>query len=151
MRMRREDSLGYLVNHLARQLARALHQRIAPLGVVPGQFAQLLALYEHDGITQQELCEIVGIEQPTMANTLGRMERDGLIERRHHPSDGRKQLIYVTDKARDLKGSLTEAAETVNALATSGFSNTETSTLMKLIATVQANLDESTQSNQEIP
>jgi DNA-binding MarR family transcriptional regulator len=144
--MRREESLGYLVNHLARQLARALHERIAPLGVVPGQFAQLLALYEHDGITQQDLCEIVGIEQPTMANTLGRMERDGLVERRPHPSDGRKQLIHLTDKARALEGPLTEAAESVNTLATAGLSETERSTLMGLIATVQANLDESTRS-----
>lgn len=143
--MRREESLGYAVNQLARQFARELHQRIAPLGVVPGQFAQLLALYEDDGITQQELCDIVEIEQPTMANTLGRMERDGLIERRPHPSDGRKWLIYLTDNARRLEGSLTEAAESVNTLATSGLSKVERSTLMRLIATVSANLDESNQ------
>ncbi len=146
--MRRDESLGYVVNHVARQLARALHDRIAPLGVVPGQFAQLLALYESDGITQQELCEIVGIEQPTMANTLGRMERDGLIERRPHPSDRRKQLIYLTDKARALESPLTGAAESVNALATAGLSKTERSTLMRLIATVRANLDESTRSSE---
>jgi DNA-binding MarR family transcriptional regulator len=139
--MRREESLGYMVNHLARQLARALHQRIAPLGVVPGQFAQLLVLYEGDGITQQELCEIVGIEQPTMANTLSRMERDGLVERRPHPSDGRKQLIHLTDKARALEDPLTEAAESVNTLATAGLSKAEGSTLMRLIAAVQANLE----------
>ena len=138
--MRRDESLGYMVNHLARQLARALHDRIAPLGVVPGQFAQLLVLYERDGVTQQELCEIVGIEQPTMANTLGRMERDGLVERRPHPDDRRKQLIYLTDKARGLEGRLTEAAESVNTLATVGLAASERSTLLRLIATVQANL-----------
>lgn len=148
--VRREESLGYVVNHLARHLARALYERIAPLGVVPGQFAQLLALYEHDGITQQELCEIVGIEQPTMANTVGRMERDGLVERRPHPSDGRKRLIYLTDKASALEGALTEAAQSVNTLATGGLSKTDRSTLMRLIATVQANLDESTRSNEGI-
>lgn len=139
-----------MVNHLARRLARALHERIATHGVVPGQFAQLLALYEHDGITQQELCEIVGIEQPTMANTLGRMERDGLVERRPHPGDGRKQLIFLTDKARALEDPLTEAAESVNTLATAGLSKEESSTLMRLIATIQANLDESTRSSQEV-
>ena len=139
--MRRDESLGYMVNHLARQLARALHDRIAPLGVVPGQFAQLLALYERDGVTQKELCEIVGIEQPTMANTLGRMERDGLVERRPHPDDRRKQLIYLTDKARGLEGRLTEAAESVNTLATVGLAASERSTLLRLIATVQANLE----------
>ena len=132
-----------MVNHVARQLARALHDRIAPLGVVPGQFAQLLALYERDGITQQELCDMVGIEQPTMANTVGRMERDGLVERRPHPSDGRKQLIFLTEKARSLEDPLTEAAQSVNSRATAGLSKTEQATLIDLVAKIQANLGES--------
>ncbi|HEY8111643.1 MAG TPA: helix-turn-helix domain-containing protein [Actinomycetes bacterium] len=46
--------------------------RIAPHGVVPGQFAQLLALYEEDDLTQRELCDRIRIEQATMANTLQR-------------------------------------------------------------------------------
>jgi hypothetical protein len=33
----RSTSLGYQVNHLARLFGVALHRRIAPLGVVPGQ------------------------------------------------------------------------------------------------------------------
>lgn len=71
----RRESLGYQVNHLARLLAQALAAQIAPFGVVPGQFAQLLALFEQDGMTQRELCDRVRIEQPTMANTLQRMQR----------------------------------------------------------------------------
>ena len=73
----RDASLGYRINHLGRLLAHVLHQRIAPLGVVPGQFAQMLALLEQDGLTQRELCERVRIEQPTMANTSGRSPRCG--------------------------------------------------------------------------
>lgn len=145
--MRREESLGYQMNHVARQLARALHDRISPMGVVPGQFAQLLALYERDGITQHELCDMVGIEQPTMANTIARMERDGLVERRPHPSDGRKQLIHLTAKARSLKEPMIEAAETVNGLATAGLTRAERSTFMKAIAKIRANLDESARSD----
>ena len=34
---------------LARLMAQALRAKISPLGVVPGQFAQLLALYEEEG------------------------------------------------------------------------------------------------------
>lgn len=140
--MRREESLGYVINHLARLFARALHDEISPLGVVPGQFAQLLALYEQDGITQQELCEIVQIEQPTMANTLRRMERDGLIERAAHPTDGRKQLIMLTDKARKMKARLVGAAEGVNAAASRGLNASDTGRLMEVLRTLGSNLEE---------
>ena len=139
--MKREESLGYLVNHVARQMAQALHDEIAPLGVVPGQFAQLLALYERDGISQQELCEIVDIEQPTMANTLARMERDGLIDRVPHPTDGRKQLIMLTDHARRLEEHLVAAAQRVNRAASQGLSKAETESLIGNLVKLQSNLD----------
>jgi len=48
--------MGYLVNHLARLLAGALRAPIAARGVVPGKFTQLLALDEHDGLTQRCTC-----------------------------------------------------------------------------------------------
>src|SRR5918999_1293692 len=111
-----ESSLGYLVNHLARLLALALRDRIEPHGVVPGQFAQLLALYESDGLTQSELCARVQIEQPTMANTLARMERDGLITRTPDPADQRRSLVRLTEHAHRLEPELVAAAQSVTAV-----------------------------------
>ena len=136
----RQLSLGYQVNHLARQLARALRDQIAPLGVVPGQFAQLLALYEQDGLTQAELCERVQIEQPTMANTLARMQRDGLIERVPDPADNRRSLVLLTDRARQLENELVAAARAVNATATRGLDDAQVAQFMATLATVIDNL-----------
>lgn len=134
-------SLGYLVNHLARLLARALHQRIGPNGVVPGQFAQLLVLYERGPMTQQELVAIVQIEQPTMAATLKRMERDGLITRRPDPQDGRRSLIELTEHARSLEPLLVAAAQEVNELALGGLGVEERRRLLAVLSRVIDNLD----------
>lgn len=136
----RRLSLGYQVNHAARLLAIALRDGIAPLGVVPGQFAQLLALYEHDGLTQAELCERVQIEQPTMANTLARMERDGLVERVPDPDDRRRSLVLLTDHARAIEADLVAAARNSNAAATRGLDDTQFAALMTALSTVIDNL-----------
>ena len=137
----REASLGYQVNLLARLLAQALRERIEPLGVVPGQFAQLLALYEQDGLTQAELCGRVQIEQPTMANTLARMQRDGLIERVPDPGDGRRSLVMLTPRARELQDQLVDAARVVNATATRGLDEQQLSGFLATLAAVIDNLD----------
>jgi len=137
----RDSSLGYRINHLGRLLAQALNQRIAPLGVVTGQFAQMLALFEHDGLTQRELCELVRIEQPTMANTLHRMERDNLIHREPDPADGRRTRVVLTARARDLEDQLVAAARNVNAIATSGLSGDEVSAFMSTMTRVINNLE----------
>lgn len=135
-----ERSLGYQINHLARLLEHALRDRIKDFGVVPGQFAQLLALYDSNGLTQAQLCERVQIEQPTMARTLSRMERDGLITRTPNPADARSALVTLTPHACELQAALTEAAQAVNAHATAGLGTDDINRLMQLLATVIANL-----------
>jgi DNA-binding MarR family transcriptional regulator len=135
----RERSLGYQVNHLARLLALALRDRIAELGVAPGQFAQLLALYEEDGITQAELCARVEIEQPTMASTLARMERDGLVERVPDPQDKRRSLVLLTPRARAMEDDLVAAAQAINDVATRGLDAADVlATTSQMIANLAA-------------
>jgi len=137
----RRSSLGYQVNHLARLMAQALRTRIAPLGVVPGQFAQLLALFEKDGQSQKELCERVRIEQPTMANTLRRMERDGLVRRLPDPSDGRRAVVMLTERARGLEDALVGAARSVNASATRDIDDEQLAAFMTTLSRIIRNLE----------
>ncbi|TCO62522.1 MarR family winged helix-turn-helix transcriptional regulator [Actinocrispum wychmicini] len=137
----RETSLGYQVNHLARLLENVLRDRIAPLGVAPGQFAQLLALYEQDGLTQAELCARVRIEQSTMANTLGRMAADGLVERVPDPADGRRSLVLLTERARELQADLVAAARAVNTAATRGLDDDAVAAFMAALPLIIANLE----------
>jgi len=113
----RNSSAGYVVNHMARLFAEALTRRIQPLGLGTGQFPILLQLWSEEGLTQKQLVERLDLEQATVANTLNRMERDGLIVRKPHPVDGRSQCIHLTRKARALEKPATEAAMAVNRIA----------------------------------
>ena len=137
----RRTSLGYQVNLLARLFEQALRRRIAVHGVVPGQFPALMALYEREGRTQAELCQLVRIEQSTMANTLNRMQRDGLVSRSPDPADGRRSLVELTARGRALEQALVGAADSVNTEAADGLSDLEVETLMALLAKVAANLE----------
>ncbi|UDL92653.1 MarR family transcriptional regulator [Mesorhizobium sp. PAMC28654] len=125
MAFQKERSAGFLANHMARLFATGLQQRIRPLGLAPAQFMTLLALWEQDGLTQRELVLRLSVEQATMANTLIRMERDGLIERRSHPEDGRSQSIHLTARAFALREPATQAARSQNEAAMAGFSEDE--------------------------
>ena len=137
----REESLGYQVNHLARLLAQALAARIAPYGVVPGQFAQLLVLFEEDGLTQRELCDRVRIEQATMAKTLQRMQRDGLVRCDPDPDDRRRIRVYLTDQTRAIQHDLVATARSVNSSAADGLTDAELVTYLKLTARLIRNLE----------
>jgi DNA-binding MarR family transcriptional regulator len=139
MKFEKQNSAGYLANHMARLFAQGLHDRIKPLGIVPGQFPALLALWERDGLTQKELIAKLDIEQATMANTLSRMERDGLIRRTKHPSDARAQQIWLTARAKSKRDAAYEAAMHVNKQALSNLSETEEKLFLDFMGrTIQA-------------
>ncbi|MEM9634393.1 MAG: MarR family transcriptional regulator [Pseudomonadota bacterium] len=125
MTFEKDSSAGYLANHMARLFAAGLQRRIKPLGLAPGQFPALLALWAKDGRTQKELVQLLDIEQATLANTLARMERDGLIARKPSEEDGRVQLIYLTERAKALQSEATQAAVSQNKVALDGFSEDE--------------------------
>ena len=74
----------------------------------------MIELWNKDGLSQQELVERADLKQATIANTLARMERDGLITREPNPEDARSRLIMLTEHARDLQLKSTEIAKAIN-------------------------------------
>ncbi|MDO4907992.1 MarR family winged helix-turn-helix transcriptional regulator [Neisseria sp.] len=112
--MKPEHSAGYLMNHLARQFAILLTERLKPLGISPAQFPILLYLWEQDGLSQHELVEKTDLRQATIANTLMRMERDGLIVAEKDPNDSRVKRFKLTPKSKKLQQDSTRIADGIN-------------------------------------
>jgi len=134
-----EDSLGYLVNRMARLIAHELGERIRPAGVAIGQWAVLLFLWARDGMTQAELSRVVAIEPPTVVRTIDRMVRDGLVTRAPDPDDGRLSRIYLTERARSLRDELVPLAAAVNGEVLNGLTASEARTLRRLLAKLVTN------------
>jgi DNA-binding MarR family transcriptional regulator len=128
-----EDSLGYLVNRVARLMAHELAERIRPAGVPIGQWAVLLFLWARDGVTQAELSRGVAIEPPTVVRTIDRMVRDGLVTRAFDPDDRRLSRIYLTERGRSLRDELVPLAAAVNEEILNGLTANESRTLRRLL------------------
>lgn len=139
MAFNRMDSAAYLAGQLSRAFSRSLQNHAAELGFSPGQWPILLELWAEDGLTQRQLIDRVGIEQATMANTLSRMERDGLVERRAHPRDRRAQLVFLTEEARLLEDKAVAAACAADDALFAGFRRFERELLLEYIRMVLAN------------
>ena len=101
MKIPADASMGYIMNVAARLFRRLADRRLEPLGLSSGYLPVLAALVEHEALSQKALLERVGIEQPTMAATLARMERDAVIERRPDPHDKRSALFSLTSATRE--------------------------------------------------
>jgi len=132
----RSDSAGYMTNWAARLFARAIDRRLKPLGIATGQLPVFFALGAGGALTQKALAEIASIEQPTMAATLARMERDGLISRRADPKDGRSALVALTPTAFDKARQVRAAVDEVNAIALSALDPAERDAFRRMLSRV---------------
>jgi len=90
--------------------------------------------------TQTELSRLIGIEQPTMAITLRRMERDGIIERSPDPNHGRKSLVKLTARGRRLTDVISAAARDVQKVASEGLTTAELEEFYRLVDLMTENL-----------
>ncbi len=96
-------------------LHRAMHghrqlmaRKLAERDVPPGQALCMRAVSHHDGITQRDLAEMLGLSRPTVTVMLQKLERAGLIERRADEADQRYTRIYLTDVQGTKPQALTE-------------------------------------------
>ena len=137
-------SVGPLAAQMARLMSKAQAEAIAPLELAPAQFAVLRELWKADGQTQAELARKLEVEQATMANTLKRMIRDGLVAGEPHPADRRAIRVRVTERAKLLEKPAKAAVKRVNIKAVGDLSEKERKRFVELSRRVIASLKDET-------
>jgi DNA-binding MarR family transcriptional regulator len=101
-----ERQLCGLVNGLANQISAHVRERAVKLGLTA---AQATALRELTGpMTMSELAERMSCEPSNATVVVDRLERQGLLERRPHPSDRRAKQLILTPAGDELRGRLLE-------------------------------------------
>jgi MarR family transcriptional regulator for hemolysin len=139
MTYQRQESAGYLTNLAGRLFVRAIERRLA--GGNAGPMPVFFALADGGTLSQTALARWATVEQPTMANTLNRMERDGLIVRTPDPADRRSALVGLSKLGLQRAHEALASGQEVNALALAGFKPAERELLFDMLRRVAANLE----------
>lgn len=94
------------------QLSRTLLEARLPPGFVTAQFSVLNHLVRvGDGSTPLAIAQAFQVPKNSMTHSLTVLEREGLIEIRKNPKDGRSKLVFITDAGRKFQ------AKTIESLA----------------------------------
>lgn len=136
------ENLCSKLNYLSRLLLSKVNEETSHFGVTQGQLPVLCCLNEREGQTQSELCKNIQVEQPTMANTLRRMERDGLICRSPSDHDGRQSQIYISREVRPILEDLQAKRDEVISRMLRNMSEEEQKTFERLVDVAVNSLDE---------
>jgi MarR family transcriptional regulator, transcriptional regulator for hemolysin len=129
-----------LIATAARFLARLADARFRDLGISMSQLPVLVALKDGASLSQRELTRLAGVEQPSMAQLLARMERDGVIRRKRDPMDGRSSLISLTARTMKLIDPARAIMARGNREALAGFTEDEIKQLVAMLHRLIANV-----------
>jgi DNA-binding MarR family transcriptional regulator len=96
-----EEDFAYLLVQLGLLLARQFGERLVPFGLEPRHAGMLTRLAAHEGLSQQALSELIGLNPTRMVFLVDELEQRGLVERRRNAADRRSYALYLTAQSRD--------------------------------------------------
>jgi MarR family transcriptional regulator for hemolysin len=146
-----ESTAAFWINRASRSLLRSFDARLRPFGFAMSHLPVLRALAGGRSLSQKDLAQLARVEQPTMAEMLVRMERDGVIERERNPDDGRGTLISLTRRSRARIPTAMVALLEGDHVAMDGLSDAEKTTLRQLLQRVVQNLEADGSTADETP
>jgi DNA-binding MarR family transcriptional regulator len=116
------ENLGFLLAKASQRWNELLYERFVAAGypeVRPSYGSILVPLFEEDGLRIGEVATRARLSKQTMTTMVRLLERDGLVQRRPDPSDGRASLLFLTPHARNLRPTVEAALAELDRLVVS--------------------------------
>lgn len=105
-----------------------------------GQVFILIKIYKNEGINQRKLCEEYNLDKAGVGRIIKKLEDKNLIKSKPDPKDKRKKMIFLTEKAKDLKPEFVELLETVETKTKNNLTEEEIDIFLKILKKIYDNL-----------
>jgi MarR family transcriptional regulator for hemolysin len=110
--MSHDETFGLLLHGTARAWRLTLDKRLKPMGMSQAKWRTLLHLSISPGtLTQTEIAERLGIEEPSLATLLHRLENEGWVARKSSPRDRRCKMVLLGRRAQNVISQINATAE----------------------------------------
>ena len=101
----------------------------------------LYVLLQEDGVPIKTISEKSGLAITSLTTMLERMEKSELISRRQDEADRRKTLLFLTQKARNLKQDYDSVSEQMGEIYYDGFTKKEIIEFESYLERIMNNLE----------
>jgi DNA-binding MarR family transcriptional regulator len=132
-----EKSVGFLLAKAYQRGCAIFKEEFDNYDLTPQQFGLLAFLWIEDGLSQTELSVRSQIDRTTMGGIVDRLEKEGLVERCHHPEDRRAYQVFLTDRGRAMEDELCPLAVRAQARVNAPLTPEEQATLVRLLEKIR--------------
>lgn len=135
---------GFQISKIKQLGDRVFEKILTAQGIEAFNGAQgriLYVLWQEDGVPIKTIAERCGLAITSLTTMLERMEKSGLIIRQQDSGDKRKTLIFLTDKAKALKGDYDAVSDRMSAIFYQGFTEEEIRNFEEHLERIRLNLE----------
>jgi MarR family transcriptional regulator for hemolysin len=142
--MSKNEAFGQLLHGTARAWRQTLDERLKPMGLSQAKWRTLMHLsIAPDALTQAEIADRLGVEEPTVVTLLHRLEREAWITRTNSPHDRRCKMVLLGRRAQRVITEINATAAKLRHELLADITESDLKTCMKVLAQVQARAEES--------
>ena len=140
-RLEHDFPVSYAIFAMARSHRAVAGALLAELGLFPNQEIMLVQLGGQDGLSQKSLARTLRVDHSTVAKSVNRMEKAGLVQRRRSDHDGRVSQVHLTPAGRAIQEQIMAAWARLDASTTTGLTSAEQDQFLalakKILPTIQ--------------
>lgn len=129
------------IGMIARALDSISNIEFKEVDLTKGQYLYLVRIYEHPGIIQEKLAEMIKVDRTTASRAIQKLEAQGLIHKKDDETNKKIKRLYATDKGEQTYPFLKREGDYSNGVALAGLSTEETDNLFELLQRVRANIE----------
>ena len=136
---------GFLVTKIKQLGDRIFEKILAEKNIDAFNGAQgriLYVLWQEDGVPIKIISEKSGLAITSLTTMLERMEKNGLISRKTDEADKRKTLLFLTDKAKELKEAYDSVSNEMGNIYYRDFTDKEILQFEEYLNRIRVNLEE---------
>ena len=100
----------------------------------------LYHLWENDGLSQQDLCNLTYRDKPSVTRLIDNLEKQKLVKRVASKEDRRKNIVTLTDNALSLQQTTFELANKTMEEALAGIKKSDVAVIKEVLHKVFTNL-----------
>jgi len=137
-----QPNIGALLHEVARLMRRRFERRARQSGLTltRHQARALMSIARQEGLSQAAIATLLDIEPIALVRMLDRLNEEGLVERRPHPTDRRIRTLWLTPAGWAVVERVLALNAAVREEACAGISPAAREMLMRALHRMRGNL-----------
>lgn len=138
-----QDFYNLLTGRTPQAFSRVLGRnfKLASIGLTKEQWSILVLLWENDGVSQQLLAERSYRDRGSITRLIDNLEKEALVERKTDKNDRRLNLIFLTEKGKEIQQKVIAIADETVQKALEGVAIEEVVMVKKVLNKIYENLE----------